>query len=946
MRAVTTSIEQADLVESIAGALQYITKSVVGKSLGVKRLRPGIQFRVLNARAGFMARLRRVEPIHCAMRREPPAPPPPERAGVRTLIERDEALQTVRGHLQAAATAGHVVLLAGEAGVGKTSVLRTIAAASPTVWWGECDALQTPQALSPLLDIARQNATRFAGALAGPRAALFEAVLDELRLAVDPVLVVFEDVHWADEATLDLIKFLGRRITLTRAVLAVSYRDDEVSLSHPLRRVLGELPADKHTRVHLGRLTPTGVEALARRALRSPAGLFEATGGNPFFLTELLRHPAPTVPATVQDLVLGRFARLRPPAQDIVRMVSIVPGRLEHRLLQSVLDPALADLEACLDCGLLVADGTTLGFRHELARMAVESALPAPVAQALHRRLLDALVAAGTSSTARLAHHAALAGEAQAVRAYAPAAAAEARSRGASREAAHHLRNALRLGEASVEDRIRWLEAYALDSANVDWHDEALAAREELDTLYRARGNVAAQGVNLSGLALLHVRMMRNAQADAAVGRAIELLERLPPGADLAAAYGVKASLCMLNRDCEESVAWSEKSIDLARAHGDTERVISSLSTGGTALMFSDYDAGCARMLQSLELARRHDMPVAVASALVNLGSASGELMHLREAERWLREAVSYATEHELDASVRYGEAWLALCELYRGRWDDAAQRASRVVGSQSLAAISRVMALVVLGRLRQRRGDPGAGEALDDALRLAAPGGSLQRVGPVRAARAEAAFARGNLDAAAAEARAALPLAQEKRHPWFVGELAFWCWRAGQLDAVPAHCAKPYAFQIAGDWQAAAAAWERLGCPYEQARALADGDVAARQRALAMFDGLGARPAADLLRRQLQSAGVKGIVRGLRPSTRGHPHGLTTRELAVLALLCRGMRNAEIAAHLSRSVRTVDHHLASVFAKLGVASRAAAIQSAQRAGLDGAQFGPSSAPK
>ena len=880
------------------------------------------------------------------MRRELPAPPPQERPGARALIERDEALQTVRVHLQAAATAGHVVLLAGEAGVGKTSVLRAIAAASPAVWWGECDALQTPQALSPLLDIARQNDTRFARALAGPRAALFEAVLEELRLAADPILVVFEDAHWADEATLDLIKFLGRRIARTRAVLVVSYRDDEVSLSHPLRQVMGELPRDQHTRVHLDRLTPAGVEALARQALRSPAGLFEATGGNPFFLAELLRHPAQTVPASVQDLVLGRFARLRTPAQDIVRMVSIVPGRLEHRLLQSMLAPALADLEACLDSGLLVADGTTLSFRHELARVAVESTLPVPVAQALHRRMLDALVVAITASTARLAHHAALAGEAQAVRAYAPVAAAEARSRGATREAARHLRNALRHGDAGADERIGWLEAYALDSANVDWHDEALAARLELDTLHRASGNVAAQGANLSRLALLHVYMMRNAQADATIGRAIELLERLPPGADLATAYGVQASLRMLNRDCEESVAWSEKSIALARAHGDTQRLIFSLSTGGTALMFIDYHAGCARMLQSLELAREHDMPVAVANALSNLGSAAGELMHLEEAERWLDEAIAYAAEHELDASVRYSEAWLALCELHRGRWDDAAERAGRVGGSPSQATISQVMALLVLGRVRLRRGDPGAGEALDDAMRLAALSASLQRVGPVRAARAEAAYARGDLPAAAAEARAALPLALEKRHPWFIGELAFWCWRAGQLDAVPADCAEPFALQIAGDWQAAAAAWQQLGCPYEQARALADGDVAAQQQALAIFDELGARPAADLLRKQLQAAGVKGIVRGARPSTRAHPHGLTTRELEVLVLLCRGMRNAEIAEHLSRSVRTVDHHLASVFAKLGVDSRVAAIRAAQRAGLDGAQFGQSSGPK
>lgn len=850
--------------------------------------------------------------------------------------------------LDAAGSAGHVVLLAGEAGVGKTSVLRATATASSGVWWGECDALQTPQALRPLLDIASQHRTRFGAALNGPRAALFEAVLDDLRLAPEPLLVVIEDAHWADEATLDLIKFLGRRIKRTRALLVVSYRDDEVSISHPLRRVIGDLPADSHTRIQLDRLTEAGVETLARRSLRSPAGLFEATAGNPFFLTELLRHPTQQLPTTVQDLVLARFARLDKPAQDIVRMVCIEPGRIEHRLLQSLLDPALAQLQACLDSGLLVADGPTIGFRHELARVAVESALSAPVAQALHRRMWQTLEAAGTTATARLAHHAALAGDEEAVRRYAPAAATEARMRGATREAARHLRNALRHGgkAAQAGERIAWLEAFALDSAAVSWHDEALAASQELDALYRASGDTAAQGANLSRLALLHVRMMRDAEAEKTIVRAIELLESLPPGAVLATAYGVLASLRMLNRDCEQGVQWSEKSIALSREHGDTRRMILSLTTAGTARMFIDYDAGCRQMLGALALARKHDLPVAVANALLNLGSVSGELMRLPEAVKWLREAVDYAAEHELDATVDYSLAWLAVCELYQGGWDAAAERAARIAGATMLYAVSRLMALVTLGRLRQRRGDSGAQQVLDEALRLAGPTGSLQRIAPVRAARAEAAYARGDLEAVANETQAALVLAQEKGHSWFIGELAFWRWRAGLLESAPGQSAEPFALHIAGDWRGAASCWERLGCPYEQARALADGDPSAQQQALLIFDKLGARPAAEALRKHLQSAGVKGVIRGTRASTKVHPHGLTTREVEVLALLCEGMRNAEIAARLSRSVRTVDHHLASIFAKLGVDSRVAAIQAAQRAGIGGAQFGQSQVAK
>ena len=851
------------------------------------------------------------------------------------LVERDAVLQTLRQRLEAASVGGHVALLAGEAGIGKTSVLQAVALTCPAVWWGACDALQTPQPLSPLLDIARQQDTRFAAFLAGPRGALFEAVLDELRLAAAPVLVVIEDAHWADEATLDLIKFLGRRIARSHALLVVSYRDDEVSISHPLRRVLGELPAGTHTRLQLERLSPAGVETLARRCSRSPAGLFDTTLGNPFFLTELLRHPADHMPRTVQDLVLARFARLDKPAQDIVRVVSIVQGRLERRLLDALLAPCLTDLEACLYSGLLAAEGATISFRHELARVAVESALSVPSAQALHRQMLRALVAEGDVAAARLAHHAALARDEEAVRRYAPDAADQARHRGANREAASHLRIALRRVRTwEVDERRRWLEAYALDSANVDWHAEAIAAREELDALYRGAGDVAGEATNLSRLALLYVHMMRNREADAASRRAIELLESLPAGVALATAYGVEASLRMLNRDCEQSVQWSQKSIVLAREHGDRQRLCFSLSTLGTALMFIDYEVGCHQMEAALELAKVEALPVAIANALSNLGSGSGELMHLAQAERWLHEATAYAAERELDASAHYSSVWLSLCELHTGRWTEAADRASQLATHPHTAAITRVMALVVLGRVRLRRGDPGVDEVLDEALEIAGPTNTLQRIAPVRAARAEAAYGRGDLAAAAAEALAALPLAIEKRHPWFTGELAFWCWRTGYLTDAPAGCAEPYALQIAGKWQAAAAAWQRLGCPHEQARALADGDLPAQLQALTLFRQLGARPAADAVGKGLRTAGVRGIARGARSSTQGHPHGLTNRELQVLGLLCQGLRNAEIADQLSRSVRTVDHHLAAVFAKLGVDSRVGAIEAAHRSGL------------
>lgn len=850
------------------------------------------------------------------------------------LLERAPALMTLQQALRDAAARGGVVLVAGEAGIGKSALLRAAAAAHGTVWWGSCDALATPYPLAPLLDIARDAQPRFASRLAGPRPALFDAVIDELRSASPPVLVVIEDAHWADDATLDLLKFLGRRIEATHAVLAISYRDDEVTASHPLRRLFAELPSGALTRLQLQCLSEQAVQALAQQARCRGEGLFAATRGNPFFVTEVLRDASVVVPRTVQDLVLTRYARLSGAAQAVLRVAALVPSRIEQWLVQALLAPQAAELEASLDSGLLQAEGQFLQYRHELARVAIESSMPPPVAQALHRQLMDALAASGRPvQVARLAHHAGRASDEEAVRRYAPAAAAEAAARSSHREAASHWRAALQYGPAPGNEHLRWLEDYAETCRLLERFEDALGARQQLDTAFEQSGDVRQRALNLSRMAHLHVLMTHNAQADADSRRAIELLEALAPGPELATAYSIEGALRMLNREHAQSVDWCRKSIELAQRLGLRERQLTSLATASVATMFIDYEAGCARSQEVLQAARAESRHTIAATVLLNLGSGSGELMQLPAAERWLREAMSFAAEHEMDASLHYANAWLALCALRSGRWDEAGERANEVIERSSGVSLSRLMALVALGRLRALRGDPGSSATLAEAQALARGTGTLQRLAPVGAVCAELAWLRGDLAECDAQARAPLALAQQRRHPWFIGELAAWCWRAGTLHEVPEHCATPYALEIAGRWREAAAAWQALGCVYERARSLADGDAAAQQEALAVFDQLGARPLAEALRRRLREDGVRGVARGARASTRSHPCGLTRAEMGVLALLGEGLRNADIAARIHRSVRTVDHHVAAVLTKLQVTSRMEAVRRAEREG-------------
>jgi DNA-binding CsgD family transcriptional regulator len=244
-------------------------------------------------------------------------------------------------------------------------------------------------------------------------------------------------------------------------------------------------------------------------------------------------------------------------------------------------------------------------------------------------------------------------------------------------------------------------------------------------------------------------------------------------------------------------------------------------------------------------------------------------------------------------------------------------------------------MALLALGRVRARRGDPEASAALDEAFALAGPTATLQRLGPVHAARAEAAWLGGDLERAAAEARAAYDLAVEKEHAWFTGELAYWLWKAGTLETIPDGLAEPFARQIEGDPLGAAALWDERSCPYEAARARSEsGDPAELAAALAAFERLGARPLAQATARKLRDLGVHVAHRGPRQTTRAHPAMLTEREAECLRLLAEGCRNAEIAERLFLSLKTVERHMGNLFAKLNVHSRTEALAAARRLGL------------
>lgn len=424
----------------------------------------------------------------------------------------------------------------------------------------------------------------------------------------------------------------------------------------------------------------------------------------------------------------------------------------------------------------------------------------------------------------------------------------------------------------------------------------------------------------------------QNAAGEQALREAIAVLESLPPGAELAFAYQVYAHFHMLDRDTDTAVTWGEKALELAERCQDEITVIAAYNTIGSALLVGGDMSGTGPLERSLQLALQAGQENHAAIAYTNLGSGLGEMHQFAEATRWLEEGIAFTAERDLDTQRWYMCAWLALVRLYQGEWDAAVDAALDVTRRPGISAISRIMALVALGRLRARRGDPDAWIALDEALEMARVTATLQRLAPVHAARAEAAWLAGDADRTLHEACAAYDLALHHRHIWFTGELAYWQWRAGARVTVPSWAGEPYRLQIEGDWAAAAECWREMNCPYEMARALAESDdEAALRQALDVFRDLGAAPMVAHVSRRLRAVGARGIPRGPRPSTRQHPAGLTRREADVLDLMAQGLSNTEIAGRLYLSPKTVEHHVSSILTKLNVSSRHEAIRVAER---------------
>jgi DNA-binding CsgD family transcriptional regulator/tetratricopeptide (TPR) repeat protein len=851
------------------------------------------------------------------------------------LLERNGAL-AVLDDAYAAASAdagGRLVLVLGEPGIGKTALVRAFLERldpEARALVGACDDLTIPRPLGPLRDVAAGLSPGLAAALAdgAPPHEVHTMLVDELAHGREPTVLVVEDVHWADDATIDALVVVGRRIRSLRALVVVTCRD-------------GEVPEGVHGAVDVirsGDLTFLELEPLSRAAVAALAGdaaddVYTATGGNPFFVNELLASPAgESLPPTVASAVLGRASRLDDDGRRLIELVSLTPSRMPASMLDALLPGWAAAAEEAERRSLLVVEPTQVRFRHELARNAIAASIPAARRRALHAEILAHLLATG-GDPADLVHHAEAAGAVDVVAEHALPAARRAAAVAANREAFSLYRRATDfLDRLNESEQAAVLEELGIVAYKLGDAPEALAAIERARALHNARGDTLSVGRCTRVLARFRWLAGQGATSREAALEAVAILEPLGDTADLACSYSSLAQFAMLEEDAPATFAWAERAIALAEQLGDESTRVHALVNVGSAKVLLDPD-DTQPLLDAFEAAaaagEHHEATRALGVA------AYSELFWARPvtATEFVERASAYAREFDEPMFISYTgltRAWLA---LRAGDWQAAEDEIRYAPVTHR--AVSDLLALTVGAELAVRRGDDDADVRIAELLGRAYATGELQRVAPALAIATVAAITGNGLPPADrfAELRGAIEYRGDN-----VGcsslQVAAWAAVAGVEIPVTREPPQPFAAMLERDWQGAADAFGAIGWTFDRAFFLSFlEDEQTLVEAIGIAHVLGAAPLARHVARRMRLLGYK-VPRGPRDATRANPLGLTARQLQVLELVVAGRTNAEIAEQLVVSTRTAEHHVAAVLTKLGATTRRDAARRASELSL------------
>ncbi len=586
----------------------------------------------------------------------------------RGILERDAELSALaHAAREAADRRGSVVLVMGEAGIGKSSLVEALRSHLPAegrMLVGYCDDLATPRTLGPFRDLAGSVGTELSRAVAdgSERDRVLTALRTELTWPEHPTVLVIEDVHWADDATLDALRYLVRRIADLPAVLVLTYRDDELNREHPLHGLLGQASRSDHVRhLPLRRLSQQAVRQLSAGSPVDAHDLFALTSGNPFFVHELLASAhGERVPPTIADAVLARVRSLDPSTQDVLEQLAVVPSALD-RWLADVLVPgagqgAVAALAVAEERGLLSVSTRKIAFRHELTRRAIADAVPAARLMALNQRVLDALIEHDGSDVSRIVHHAAQAGDEDAIIRYGPAAGRDAAGAGAHREAVAHFGLVLEhQGRFGPGEQAGLLAEYAIECYTIGAIDKAVEAGQRAVEENRSLGDLRQLGACLRWLSRIWWMAGNRTNAEQAGREAISVLEQAGDGRLLALALSNESQLCVLAYRFAESIEYGERAVALAREVGDAAITSHALTNIGLSRWMLGDPAGQPTLDdEALRVALEAGDVEDACRAYVNLVRNLLDWCRLEEAERYLTAAMKLAEETEFFGILSY----------------------------------------------------------------------------------------------------------------------------------------------------------------------------------------------------------------------------------------------------------------------------------------------------
>jgi DNA-binding CsgD family transcriptional regulator len=850
------------------------------------------------------------------------------------LFERGPHLTALRAACaEAVAGRGGVVLVEGEPGIGKTSLVTHFAQGlrdEARVLWGGCDDLSIPRPFAPLTDLAGGVSTALADELRGGSRP------DEVRRLMlaelggpEPTVLVLEDVHWADAATLDLVMGMGRRLAALPALLVLTYRGGEVAAGHPLWRTLAALSGGGARQLALAPLSREAVAALVGADVDR---VFAMTGGNPFFVAELAAASPDALPPSVSNAVLGRASRLPEESRQLLELVSMVPSQVAPELLHRLVPGWAQAAEEPERRGLLTVGPRQVRFRHELVRTAIRSSVPVARRRELHARILQALLATGADA-AEIVHHAEGAGDLDAVAEHAPIAGRRAAALSAHREAYAHFRRAVEFADRwDAPQRARVHEELADSAYAVDRLSEALPELEQALDLYRGLDDREAVARCLRRRSRFHWFAGEGARAREDADAAVETAESLDDSPELARACATIAQLAMLAADHQTAKSWGDRAVALAERSGDHYTRSHALVTLGDSHAHED-PGNVGPLLAAHETADRLGERHEAARALVGLVDVNFCWGQPDLAQEFNDRGLAYSREHQVDAMLAFQTAMEAWLQARRGEWAAGSRNAAAEAARGS--TVTQLLADLVLAELAVRRGDPDVAERLDRVRERSERSGEIQWVGPVVELEVEQSLLH-DLPMPRARLEHAHRVAGGgwARDGWAGPRLLGWAALAGvHLPLVPRQPA-PHAAMARRDWAGAAAAYAEVGWVYDQALMLSLEDEAEPLgEALSIARRLGAQPLAARVQRRMRALGLR-VRRGPQRATRSNAAGLTARELEVLRLLAEELTNAEIADQLTMSPRTAERHVSAVLGKLGVDRRRHAVQRANDLGL------------